>query len=43
MYYMNLETEAIKGFLVSQQLFCFQWRFREKKAIKRMRMHPGVR
>ena len=37
MYYVSLETEAIKGFSVSLQLLCFRLRFREMKAIKRMR------
>ena len=36
-YYMSLETEVTKVFLVSLQLLCFYGDLREKKTIKRMR------
>ena len=36
-YYMSLQTEVTKGFLVSLQLLCFYGDLREKKTIKRMR------
>ena len=34
---MSLDAEVTKGFLLSLQLLCFEWRFKRKKTIKRIR------
>ena len=38
-YYMSLETEVTKGFLVSLQLLCFYENLREKKLLREWDMY----
>ena len=33
---MSLDAEVTKGFLVSLQLLCFEWRFKRKKLLKEL-------